>query len=120
MYVKNFPKEYKDEDLQELFQKFGNLTSVKIEYDNNNNSKCYGFVCFEDGENARNAINELNGKKINDIELYVNKFEKKSERTRKLKLELSKNESNYNKTNLYVKYISDTVDEEMLKKEFEE
>jgi hypothetical protein len=31
----------------------------------------------------------------------------------------SGNESNNNKTNLYVKYISDAVDEDLLKKEFE-
>lgn len=122
LYVKNFPKTYKDEDLEDLFKVYGKITSVKIEFDNENNSKGFAFVCFENGDHARTAINELNGKKINDLELYVNKFEKKSERTRKLKLELTKmsnNETNNNKTNLYVKYISDAVDEEALKKEFE-
>jgi polyadenylate-binding protein len=57
----------------------------------------------------------------NGEELYVSKFEKKSERTRKLKMEMGKNSNNEskNKNNLYVKFINESVDEDMLKREFE-
>lgn len=46
---------------------------------------------------------------------------KKSERTRKLKMEMGKNSNNEskNKNNLYVKFINESVDEDMLKREFE-
>jgi len=52
----------------------------------------------------------------------VGRFEKKSERTRKLKMEMGKNVNTEqtSKKNLYVKFINDNVDEAMLKKEFEQ
>lgn len=51
----------------------------------------------------------------------MGRFEKKSERTRKLKNEISKNASSdqNNKRNLYIKFINENVDENMLRKEFE-
>lgn len=52
----------------------------------------------------------------------MGRFEKKSERTRKLKMEMGKNVNTEqtSKKNLYVKFINDNVDEAMLKKEFEQ
>lgn len=51
----------------------------------------------------------------------MSRFEKKSERTRKLKLEMTKNANadQNNKKNLYVKFINENVDENMLRSEFE-
>lgn len=97
--------------------------STKIELDGKGESKCFGFVCFEDSEKAKDSIDKLNGKTLeNELELYVSRFEKKSERTRKLKLEMNKTSSadNANKKNLYVKFINENVDEDMLKSEFEQ
>lgn len=90
--MKNFPKTYSEDDLQKLFEVHGEVLSCKIERDQGSQeSKGFGFVCFADSECAKKAIDELNGCKFNDLELYVSRFEKKSERTRKLKLEMTKN-----------------------------
>jgi len=70
------------------------------------NNKGYGFISFEVSEHGKNAVDELNNLKIDDQHtLYVGRFEKKSERSKKLKIEMSKGntEKNLNKTNLYVK-----------------
>jgi len=122
LYVKNFPKEWKQEQLEQMFAKFGKLNSVKIEQDDKGESKGFAFVCFQESEEAKQAIEQLNGTKLNNgNELYVAKFEKKSERTKKLKIEMSKTnvQDNNQKKNLYIKYIDESVNEEMLRKEFE-
>lgn len=90
LYVKNFSKEYSDDDLKKLFSEFGAVQSVKIDRDTNGESKGFGFVCFENSDEAKKAIDALHNKKIDNNELYVSRFEKKSERTRKLKMEMSK------------------------------
>lgn len=122
LYVKNVPKEWSNEKLEELFKKFGEVSSVKIDLDQKNESRGFGFVCFKNTEDAKNAINSLNNHKLdNGTELYVARFEKKSERTRKLKMEMGKVsvQDQQVKKNLYVKFINEGVSEEMLKNEFE-
>jgi len=66
--------------------------SVKIDTDKNGASNGFGFVCYRNNDDAKKAIEALNNSKLeNGSELYVSRFEKKSERTRKLKNEMSKN-----------------------------
>jgi len=66
LYVKNFPKEWNDEELRNEFEAFGELQSVKIERNPKGESKGFGFVCFEDNDKAKDAIEALNGKKLDD------------------------------------------------------
>lgn len=71
-------------------------------------------------ENVNKCVKELHGYKFeNGNELYVNKFENKRERQRKLKIEWNQNDTVTNKRMCFVKFISETVDEEVLRKEFE-
>jgi len=75
-----------------LFTPYGEIISVKIERDGKGESKGFAFVCFGDSDRAKDSIEALNNKKMdNNLELYVGRFEKKSERTRKLKQEMGKN-----------------------------
>lgn len=49
LYIKNFGEEVTDEDLNELFSKFGNIVSAVVMKDNvTGKSRRYGFVSFED------------------------------------------------------------------------
>lgn len=87
--------------MNEHFEKYGKILSSKVDYDKNGNSRCFGFLSYENDEHGKTAIKELNGTRIEgELEdLYVGVFEKKSERFRKLKNENGKADPN-NKRNL--------------------
>lgn len=85
-------------------------------------SKGFGFVSFEEPENAEKAVDDLNGQEMNGKTLYVGRAQKKSERAAELKrrFEMMKIErmSRYQGVNLYVKNLDDAIDDERLRKEF--
>lgn len=53
--------------------------------DDDNTSRGFGFVNFEDADGAQAAVSALNGKEMEDKELYVGRAQKKSEREAALK-----------------------------------
>uniref|UniRef100_A0A2L2Y0U4 Polyadenylate-binding protein n=1 Tax=Parasteatoda tepidariorum TaxID=114398 RepID=A0A2L2Y0U4_PARTP len=122
VYIKNFGDDLDDEKLRELFEKYGKITSAKVMVDDLSKPKGFGFVSFEDPENAEKAVEDLNGKELNGKTLYVGRAQKKSERAAELKrrFELMKMEriSRYQGVNLYVKNLDDAIDDERLRKEF--
>jgi len=123
VYVKNFGEELGDEKLKELFSKYGKITSYKvIMAEENTKNKGFGFVSFEDSEAAEKAVEELNGFEMAGKTLYVGRAQKKAERQQELKkkFELLKLErlNRYQGVNLYVKNLDDTIDDEILRKEF--
>ncbi|KAL5670205.1 hypothetical protein ACJX0J_022426, partial [Zea mays] len=58
-----------DDELKEMFEKYGTITSDVVMRDNVGNSRCFGFVIFENADAAAQAVQELNGKIFNDKEL---------------------------------------------------
>ena len=84
LYVKHFPKkDFENKDLEKLFTEFGEIKSAIVLKDEKNESKGFGFVCFNKSEDAEKALNEMNNKKLFDnIEenLYVSFAMKKGER----------------------------------------
>ena len=62
LFVKNFPLEWENKDLQCLFEKFGDILSCNIFIDRiTGHSKGFGFVSFAHREHANMAIAHLNG-----------------------------------------------------------
>lgn len=126
VYVKNFGDALDDEKLRVLFEKFGKITSAKVMMDDGSGGKIrgFGFVNFEDHESAAKAVQEMNGFKIEHRELFVGRAQKKSERQTELRrvFEERKRErlQRYTNVNLYIKNLDDTVDDEKLRKVFEE
>ncbi|XP_035229744.1 LOW QUALITY PROTEIN: polyadenylate-binding protein 1A-like, partial [Stegodyphus dumicola] len=122
VYIKNFGDDLDDEKLRELFEKYGKITSAKVMTDELGKAKGFGFVSFEEPENAEKAVEDLNGKELNGKTLYVGRAQKKSERAAELKrrFELLKMErmNRYQGVNLYVKNLADAIDDERLRKEF--
>lgn len=79
LYVRNFPKEFTEEDLTKLFSEHGEITSIAIKpYQDRKQA----FICFSTGEQAQAALSALHGKQLDgcDEPLYVNEFMSKSER----------------------------------------
>lgn len=89
LYIKNLDDQIDENKLQELFAKFGKITSVKIMRDENEISKGFGFVCFQNHVDAQNAIKELNGFALMTKPLYVALAQRKEVRTAQLQAQYS-------------------------------
>jgi len=112
LYVRGFSEDFTEEQLTDMFQKFGELGSVKIMRNEDGVSKRFGFVCFQEPEAAQRAVDENHLKTLPDgSTLYVAKFEKKANRWAALKKSLAR-------ANLYVRNFDKNVTEEDLKKFF--
>ncbi|XP_068653747.1 polyadenylate-binding protein 2-like isoform X2 [Aristolochia californica] len=124
VYVKNLSESTTDDDLKKIFGEYGNITSAVVMREGDGKSKCFGFVNFENAEDAALAVEELNGKKIDDKEWYVGKAQKKSEREMELKGRFEQNNKEtvdkYQGVNLYLKNLDDSIDDEKLKELFSE
>ncbi|KAF1610671.1 UNVERIFIED_CONTAM: Polyadenylate-binding protein 4, partial [Eudyptes robustus] len=83
--------------------------------DHEGKSKGFGFVSFENPEDAEKAVNELNNQEIpeSDVKLTVCRAQKKAEREAELSrvYEQLKAErmQRYQGVNLYVKNLDETV-----------
>ncbi|XP_067127062.1 polyadenylate-binding protein 4-like [Centruroides vittatus] len=122
VYIKNFGDELDDDKLREMFEKYGTIISAKVMVDKNGKSKGFGFVNFQDSESAKRAVEELNAQELGGRQLYVGRAQKKAERQVELKLRFERLKlermSRYQGSNLYVKHLEDSVDEERLRTVF--
>jgi polyadenylate-binding protein len=123
VFVKNFGEELDDEKLLELFEPFGKINSYVVMKDDTSKSRGYGFVAFENPEEAEKAVTDLNEKEMpNGKKIFVGRAQKKNERQNELKrkYEMLKMErmQRYQGVNLYVKNLDDTIDDEKLRRQF--
>ncbi|MBA4387823.1 MAG: hypothetical protein C0404_07570 [Verrucomicrobia bacterium] len=73
IYVGNLPYEMDERDLNELFAKFGGVSSCRIIKNKfNGKSRGYGFVEMNDGGEVRTAVKALNGREIKGRRIVVN------------------------------------------------
>merc|ERR1712193_190650 len=123
VYVKNFNEAMTEEDLKEMFNKFGKITSLKLmKSDDDEKNKGFGFVSFDDAETAESACAELNGTEVHGKTIYVGRAQKKAERQMELKKKFEQMKlermTRFQGVNLYVKNLDDTIDDERLRTEF--
>uniref|UniRef100_A0A2P2MLN2 Polyadenylate-binding protein n=1 Tax=Rhizophora mucronata TaxID=61149 RepID=A0A2P2MLN2_RHIMU len=122
VFIKNLSETTTEEDLKNFFGEFGAITSAVVMRDEDGKSRCFGFVNYEDADDAARAVEALNGKKFDDKEWYVGKAQKKSEREIELKLrfEQSMKEAadKFQGANLYVKNLDDSIGDDKLKELF--
>ncbi|MEK6584089.1 MAG: RNA-binding protein [Nitrospirota bacterium] len=73
LYVGNMSYDVTDSELNDLFTPFGTVESARIITDKfTGNSKGFGFVEMANREEANQAMNDLNGKTINNRAIVVN------------------------------------------------
>ncbi len=73
IYVGNLPYKIGEEELREIFEVYGEISSVKVIIDKfTKRSKGFGFVDMTSQEEATNAVNELNGAELFGRYLKVN------------------------------------------------
>nr|KAF6330314.1 hypothetical protein mMyoMyo1_012305 [Myotis myotis] len=103
VYIKNFGEGVDEESMKELFSQFG-------------------FVNYKKHEDAKKAVEEMNGKEISGKVISVGCAQKTVEQQAELKwkFEQLKQEriSRYQGVNLYIKNLDDTIGDEKLRKEF--
>ena len=78
LYVGNIPYSLKEEELKEIFQEYGTVTSLKIISDKyTGRSKGFAFIEMENDEQEDLAVNECNRREIQDRNLVVAKAHSK-------------------------------------------
>ena len=83
IYVGNLSFEVTEQDLQQAFEAFGQVESVKIIKDKySGESKGFGFVEMPAKGEAESAINDLNGKELKGRALKVSEARPRSETSR--------------------------------------
>uniref|UniRef100_A0A4W4EKB4 RRM domain-containing protein n=1 Tax=Electrophorus electricus TaxID=8005 RepID=A0A4W4EKB4_ELEEL len=109
VYIKNFGEDMNDNNL-------------RVMTDESGKSKGFGFVSFERHEDAKRAVDEMNGKKLNGKQLYVARAQKKGERQTELKRKFVQMKQDgttlYQGVNLYIKHLDEGLDHEHLRQEF--
>ena len=148
LYVKQFPETWDDARLKELFGKYGTVASVIINRDPEGKSRGFGFVNFAEHSSAEKALAGLKDFVIEDesapaavpvtteegespvdpipvstsFTLYVNRAQKKSERSREIKTRLDalnhERVSKYQGMNLYVKNLDDSISDDFFRETF--
>ena len=75
LYIKGIPKNKTARELFEYFYKFGDIFSFKLNEDDKGNNNGTAFVTYYKQDDAKNSINETNGKKIwgSDMEVHYQK-----------------------------------------------
>lgn len=124
IYVKNIETETTQAEFQQLFEKYGEVTSASLAIDNDSGkTRGFGFVNYVNHEDAAKAVEALNDSEFKGQKLYVGRAQKKHEREEELRrqYEAARQEKSakYMGVNLYVKNLADDIDDEKLRKVFE-
>ncbi len=84
IYVGNLPYGIDRDELKATFAQFGDVTTARIVTDRESGkSKGFGFVEMTNDNEARQAIEELNGKEIGGRKAVVNEARPREERPRR-------------------------------------
>jgi len=122
VYIKNFNENLSEDDLTEMFSKYGKITSLKLMKTDEEKNKGFGFVSFEEASAAEAACDDLNGKEVSGKTIYVGRAQKKAERQMELKKKFEQMKiermTRFQGVNLYVKNLDDSISDERLLQEF--
>ncbi|XP_069349561.1 polyadenylate-binding protein 4-like [Eulemur rufifrons] len=108
VFIKNLDKSIDNKTLYEHFSAFGKILSSKVMSDDQG-SKGYAFVHFQNQSAADRAIEEMNGKLLKDCRVFVGRFKNRKDREAELRNKASEF------TNVYIKNFGEDMDDERLK-----
>ncbi|KAJ8651039.1 hypothetical protein MRB53_004062 [Persea americana] len=122
LYIKNLDLDMTEELLREKFSEFGSITNLAIARDDNGSSRGFGFVNFDSPDDAKRAMEALNGTQLGSKVLYVARAQKKAEREQILRCQFEERRNEkmlkYKGSNIYVKNIDDDVTDDDLREHF--
>jgi len=137
LYIKNFPQDWDEAKIQEVFGAYGTVTSMCVM--NDAKDRKFAFINYETTESAQKCVEEMHDKDLRTDEekkkaeedagnddapthenLYVQRAKSKAERQREYASQNAPNESSKAPAgvNLYVKNLDDTTDDDELKEIF--
>lgn len=122
IFVKNIEPGVTDEQFDDLFSRYGKITSATIARDDEGKSHGFGFVNYETHEHAEAAVEALNESELHGQQIYVGRAQKKFEREEELRKKheaaRTKLEEKYAGVNLFIKNLADELDDEKLREIF--
>jgi cold-inducible RNA-binding protein len=81
LFVGNLPYSFTSEDLEGLFSPYGAVSSAQVIMDRHTGrSRGFGFVDMESDDDARKAIDELDGSEAGGRNLTVNEARPREQR----------------------------------------
>uniref|UniRef100_A0AAY5L174 RRM domain-containing protein n=1 Tax=Esox lucius TaxID=8010 RepID=A0AAY5L174_ESOLU len=81
LFIKNLNKKtIGNKNLYETFSVFGDIYSRKVVYDENGESKGYGYIQYETQASADRATEKLNGMLLDDEKVSITRFKSRKER----------------------------------------
>ena len=84
IYVGNLSYGVSDDQLREVFEAYGTVSSAKVIPDKfSGRSKGFGFVEMDDDNEAKSAIEDLDGAEIDGRAVKVNEARPREERPRR-------------------------------------
>ncbi|XP_065843876.1 uncharacterized protein [Oscarella lobularis] len=108
IYVKNLKGDCTDEELKTMFADFGPISSTCTKYFEKTGTR-YGFVDFENSEDAALAVDVMDGRCVDGLKISVNRAQKIAERRAEFARE---------RTNLYVRNLPTDMDDVELERLF--
>lgn len=80
IYVGNLSKEVTEDDLRKAFESFGQITSVKIIKEKfTDESRGFGFIEMPANQQAKSAMENLNGTELKEKTIVVNEARSRSD-----------------------------------------
>jgi len=123
IFVKNLDESWTKQELDRVFGKYGTVTSSALATDKDGKARGFAYVNYLNSQEAQAAIDKENDKLYGQKRLFVSRHQRREERERELrdmferkKLERQKN---FMGVNLFVKNLSDDIDDERLVQEFQ-
>ncbi|KAF5098971.1 hypothetical protein D0Z00_001837 [Geotrichum galactomycetum] len=130
IYIKNL-KCNTEEELFTIFKKYGSIVSVCLGRDSDGVLRGFGFVNFKEPQAAVRAMEEMNDKNINGVNIKISRAQALSERKKELQEQFnswSKSTANasakavtsrYSGVNLYVKNLDLKITDDLLRETFQ-
>lgn len=82
IFCGSLPFSLQESELKEFFEEYGEVSAARIITDKfSGRSKGFGFVEMPNDDQAKQAIEELNGAEVDGRTIVVNQAEEKKERT---------------------------------------
>merc|ERR1711935_1003096 len=91
LYVKNFPANWTQENLTDLFKQCGEIENIRL--DKGKTGNAYAFICYKQPDAAATAKQTLSNQTYGDKVLIINHYEIKE--LRKIQLEEAKDKADF-------------------------